>query len=156
MPTPAQLQKILLLSDMVLYPEAVAFMRKLVQEQDCNPLPTSQVNGLFNIAESENYDALSRFVTHQRDRNWPPSKRDIQTFYTELEALLSLMRRKRLLGEFHLLTDEPGRSASDTLKETDALMALLAREFIQHLLAENGALAADVEEKRKKQRMSRR
>src|SRR5260221_1193724 len=134
--TPAQLEKIWLLSDTVLYPEAISFMRKLVQDQECNPLPASQVAGLLNIAESAQYHELYRFVVHQRDRDWPPSKRDIKTFYTALEEVLSLMQRKRLKDEFHLLADEHGRSASDIRQERDALMALLVREVIQHLLAE--------------------
>jgi hypothetical protein len=150
MPTPAQLQKIWLLSDTVLYPEAVAFMLKLVREQECDPLPASQVAGLLSIAESANYDELHRFVLHQRDRNWPPSKRDIKTFYTALEERLSLMQRKRLQDEFHVL------GAGDTHQEIKAMMALLAREFIQHLVAENGTLAAKLDEERKRQRMSRR
>lgn len=52
MPTPVQLQKIWLLSDTVLYPEAITFIHKLVEEQECNPLPASQVSGLLSIAES--------------------------------------------------------------------------------------------------------
>lgn len=43
MPTTTQLQKIWLLSDTVLYPEAVSFIHKLVEDQECNPLPASQV-----------------------------------------------------------------------------------------------------------------
>lgn len=136
--TSAQFQKIWLLSDTVLYPEAVSFMRKLVQEQDCDPLPAAQVNGLLSIAESARYKELYEFVVHQRDRNWPPSKRDIKTFYTELEKLFTQMRVKRLRSEFHLLSETPGQSNSEMLQEVDALMARLAREFIQHLLAENG------------------
>lgn len=156
MPTPAQLQKIWLLSDTVLYDEAVAFIRKLVREQDCDPLPTSQIAGLLSIAESEKYAALKDFIINQRDRNWPPSKRDIKTFYTELEERFSRMYRQRLRGEFRLLSDEPGQNANDLIKEADALMALVAREFIQHLVAENGALAAQLDDDRKRQRMSRR
>ena len=110
----------------------------------------------MSIAESENYKELERFVKHQRDRNWPPSKRDIQTFYTELEERFSTMKNKRLRGEFHLLYDEPGRRASDLIKEADELMVLLAREFIQHALAENGVLAAQLDDERKRQRTSRR
>ena len=125
MPTPAQLQHIWLLSDTVLYPEAVAFMRKLVQKQDCDPLPNAQGAGLLSIAESENYKELERFVKHQRDRNWPPSKRDIQTFYTELEERFSTMKNKRLRGEFHLLYDEPGRRASDLIKEADEIVSII-------------------------------
>lgn len=152
MASTAQLQKIALLSDTVLYNDAVAFIRKLVQEQDCDPLPTSQVNGLFSIAESASYDELYRFVVHQRDRNWPPSKRDIKTFYTALEQELSLMYRKRLKDEFLLLTQQ---SAQELRKEANDLMALLAREYIQHLMAENGVLLAAADDKRKQERQQR-
>ncbi len=68
-----QLQKIWLISDTVLYAEAVSFVQQLVQEEDCDPLPTSQVTGLLSIAESSKYDELYRFVKHQLERNWPPS-----------------------------------------------------------------------------------
>jgi hypothetical protein len=156
MPSTAQLEKIWLLSDTILYPEAVSFIRKLVQDQQCDPLPASQVAGLLSIAESTRYDDLHRFILHQRDRNWPPSKRDIKTFYTALEETLSLMQRKRLKEEFHLVTGEQGRSVIEARQEQDELMALLAREFIQHLTAENGLLAAQLDDERRKQRMSRR
>ena len=152
MPSTAQLQKIALLSDTVLYNEAVAFIRKLVKEQDCDPLPSSQVNGLLSIAESTSYDELYRFVVHQRDRNWPPSKRDIKTFYTALEQELSLMYRKRLKDEFLLLTQQ---SAQEIRKEASDVMALLAREYIQHLMAENGILQAEADDKRKQSRNQR-
>jgi hypothetical protein len=153
MPTLAQLQKVWLLSDTVLYPEAVAFIRKLVREQECDPLPTSQVAGLLSIAESLRYNELYRFILHQRERNWPPGKRDIKTFYTALEEVLGVMRRKRLKDEFRLLD---GVSAGELKQETDALMALLAREFIQHLVAENGLVAAELADQHAHQRSSRR
>ena len=152
----AQLQKIYLLSDTVLYSEAVSFIRKLVQEEGCDPLPTSQIAGLLSIAEATRYDELHRFVMHQRDRNWPPSKRDIKTFYTVLEEVLSLMQRKRLKDEFHLMPDMQGRSVSEVRQEIDELLARLAHEFIQHLVAENGVLAVQKAEERLKQRMNRR
>ena len=152
----AQLQKIYLLSDTVLYSEAVSFIRRLVREQGCNPLPTSQVAGLLNIAEAVKYDELHRFVLHQRDRNWPPSRRDIKTFYTTLEEVLSLMQRKRLKDEFHLMPDMQGRSLNEVRQEVDELLGRLAREFIQHLVAENGVLAAQKAEERMQQRMNRR
>lgn len=149
----AQLQKIWLLSDTVLYPEAVAFLRKLVHEQGCNPLPASQVSGLLSISASHKYDEFYRYVLHQRDRDWQPSKRDLKTFYTALEEVFSVMQRKRLKDEFHLLTaGKPGsgRSIGEIRQEADELMATLAREFIQHLLAENGVLAAQKAEERTK------
>lgn len=155
-PTQAQLEKIWLLSDTTLYNEAVSFIRKLVRDSGCNPLPNSQVSGLFSIAESGKFAELRRFVEHQRDRNWPPTKRDIKTFYTALEEVFSLMQRKRLRDEFHLLMDTQGRNAEDIRLEVDALMALLAREFIQHLLAENGVLLVALADERSRQRQKER
>ncbi len=140
MPTLTQLQKIGLLSDTVLYPEAVAFMRRLVDKEGCNPLPTSQVNGLFSIAESSRYSELRQFVEHQRDRDWPPSKRDIKMFYSRLEQEFTRLER-RLDVEFRLTKDEHGRTESDT--DQNEMLALLAREFIQHIIAENGVIAAE-------------
>jgi len=145
---PAQLQKIWLLSDTLLYPEAVDFMQRMVKQGD--PLPMSQVNGLLNITASNNYAELLRFVLHQRDRNWPFPKMNIKRFYTSLEVVLGKMQRERLRSEFHLLQDVSGRSTDDIRQEIDALMALLAREFIQHVLAENGVLLQQAEEERKK------
>ncbi len=117
-----QLQSIQLLSDTVLYADAVCFMRKLVREQHCDPLPASQVAGLLNIAGAAKYDELRRFIIHQRDRNWPPSKRDIKTFYTALEEMFSLMQRKRLRDEFHLMTASRD-AANEIRQEVDELMA---------------------------------
>lgn len=153
MPTLTQIQKVGLLSDTVLYPEAVSFMRRFVLEQECNPLPNTQASGLLSIAESPRYDTLHRFIVHQHERNWPPGKKDIKTFYIALEELLETMRKKRLKDEFRLLD---GVSAGEIRQETDALMALLAREFIQHLVAENGVLAAALAEQRTRLRPSRR
>jgi hypothetical protein len=152
--TSAQLQKIWLLSDTVLYPEAISFMRKLAKDQGYNPLPAAQMNDLLNIAESARYKDLEAFVIHQRGRDWPRSKHNIKTFYTELETYLTQMRVKRVRNEFHLLNNTPGGN-SEIVQQVDALMASLSREFIQHLLAENGVLAVEMDE-RKKQRTGRR
>jgi len=139
MPSLEQLQKIWNLSDTVLYPEAVAFIRRLVNEQECSPLPTSQVMGLLNIANALSYGELERFIRHQRERDWQESKKDIKTLYTELEKLLTTMKNRRLKDEFHLLRE--GLSSREARQESDELMAMLSREFIQHLVAENGLLA---------------
>ena len=150
MPTTAQLRKIWLLSDTVLYPEAAAFLRRLVRDQNCKPLPTSQVAGLLNIAEAYQYDELSTFVIHQRDRNWPPRQRDIKTFYTALAETLVEME-KRLSDDFHLVASAR-KGPSQRGPEEYELLALLAREFIQHLIAENILLAAKEDDERRQQR----
>ncbi len=139
--TNEQIEKIWLVSDTVLYPEAVAFMRKLVREEDCNPLPNSQAAGLLNIAEGAKYADLYALIIHQRDRNWTGSKVDIKTFYTDLEKHFTDMQKRRLRDEFQLVTNRPTKS--DAAAEIDELMLLLARDFIQHLIAENGILAGE-------------
>lgn len=141
MPTLDQLQKLWLVSDSVLYPEAVAFIRRLVREEDCMPLPASQVAGLFSISNSGSYADFSRFIRHQRDRNWPESRKDIKTFYTELEKHLTGIRNKRLRDEFHLI--QPQETAKATQQETDDMMILVAHDFIQHIIAENGLLTVE-------------
>lgn len=148
-PSTEQLLKIALLSDTVLYREAIAFIQKFVRGEGGEPLPSSQINGLLGVAESSKYDELYRFVTHQRDRDWPPRKRFLKTFYTGLEELLSVMQRKRLREDFLL---QSGERSNESRRESGELMALLAREFIQHLVAENGLLLAEIEDRRRQQR----
>jgi hypothetical protein len=61
------------------------------------------------------------------------------------------MQKKRLKDEFHLVTD--GLNIRDARQESEGLMAALAYDFIQHFVAENSLLAAEIaEEKRVKRR----
>jgi hypothetical protein len=136
----SQIEKIPLLSDTILYPEAVAFIRRMVRDEDCLPLPTSQVMGLLNVAKAFKYSELYEYIKHQRDRSWPTSKSDIKKLYTDLEQLLTLMKNKRLKDDFHLTTED--LNPMETRQESDELMAQLAHDFIQHLVAENGMLAS--------------
>jgi hypothetical protein len=139
--SPTQLQQVWSLSDEVLYAEAVVFIHQLVKREDCQPLPTSQVRGLLNIARTTQYNELERYIEHQRNRDWNLKNRYLKTFYTELEKLLSTMKNKRLGQEFQLLTAKPTRM--ETKREMDELMAQLAHEFIQHLVAENALLMTE-------------
>ncbi|TMC18901.1 MAG: hypothetical protein E6J34_16140 [Chloroflexi bacterium] len=150
MPTPEQLQKIYDLSDGVLYPEAVAFIRRLVDEQDRSPLPASQVTGLLNVTRTASYSQLEHFIRHQRERNWTESKQDIKIFYTELEKLFNTMKNKRVKDEFQLLRH--GLTNKEISQEIDELMIVLARDFIQHLITENGLLAVKKATERAKRR----
>ncbi|GER82289.1 hypothetical protein KTAU_09270 [Thermogemmatispora aurantia] len=135
-----QINRIALLSDEVLYPEAVSLIRQLLDEEDCEPLPNSQINGLHAISLALNYQALRDFVTHQTERNWPASKRNIEIFYQNLKKYMESMQKKRLKTEFHLLDDQGGVQAMRA--QTEELMAQLMAEFIQHLVAENSRLQA--------------
>ena len=139
MPSSEKLQQLWNLSDTVLYPEAVIFMQQLVNEKGCGTLSASQVTGLLNVANASSYAELEWFIRHQQERNWPFSKKDIKVFYSELEKWFSSVKKKRLKDEFHLVQE--GRTARETNQEIDELMVLLAHDFIQHLVAENGLLA---------------
>lgn len=141
MPSSEQLQILWNLSDTVLYAEAVAFIRRLVYDEECMPLPATQVTGLLNISNASSYAELDRFIRHQRDRNWPESRKDIKTFYTQLDKLLADIKNRRLRDEFHLVQTK--QNNKETIQEIDELMALLAHDFIQHLIAENGLLAVE-------------
>mgnify|MGYP001265018014 CR=1 FL=1 len=131
--TTAQERKISLLSDTILYDEAVTLMRRI------SPLPTSQIMGLLNNTRVSSYGQLYAYIIHQRDRNWQDSKQGTKVFYTELEKVLSQMRKKRAIEEFRLLT--PGLNSQQANLEADEVMAALSREFIQHLVAENNLRA---------------
>ncbi len=154
MPSPAQLDTLWNLSDMVLYPEAVAFLRRLVYEEECMPLPTAQVIGLQNTANASSYAELERFIKHQRDRDWPESKQNIKILYTELDKLFTTMKNKRLCDEFHLLQEKC--NSKEKKQEVDELMALVAHDFIQHLVAENGVLATEKVSRKAAERARRR
>lgn len=138
MPSPAQLNILWNLSDRVLYPEAVAFIRRLVNDEECMPLPASQITGLLNVANASSYTELERFIKHQRDRNWPDSKQDIKILYTELDKLFTTIKNKRLRDEFHLI--QAKQNSKEANQEIDEVMALVAHDFIQHLITENALL----------------
>jgi hypothetical protein len=149
MPTPEQLLKLYYLSDDVLYPTAEDFIQRFVKRDDGATLPASQVMGLLNIANASSYAELERFINHQRERNWTASKSYIKTFYGELEKVFATLR-KRARDEFELLEYEPGHKQAK--QETDDIMIWLARDFIQHLIAENGLLALEKAKERAKRR----
>lgn len=148
--SPASNRRLQDLSDNELYDEAVAFIQRLINQQGCSPLPTSQVMGLLNIANAASYSELEQFIKHQRERDWPASKRDIKTFYTELEKYFNTMRNQRVRNEFHLLSN--ALSPAEANREVDEIMVTLAHEFIQHLVAENGVLAAQKTDERFKRK----
>lgn len=144
--TAEQMQKVWNLSDTVLYPEAVAFIQRFVQEGN-DPLPPSQVAGLLNLADNTDYADLAKFIKHQSERDWPPRQKNIKVFYTELEKLFTTMRTQRLRREFHLVDEHAAPQAF--IQQVDLFMIAIVREFIQHLAAENNWLAQQHDEQRR-------
>jgi len=133
--TDEQRKKVWLVSDTILYPEAVTFMRKLVEHEDVKQLPKdAQMMGLLNIIKSSKYDDVFDYINHQIERNVD------RVFYEKLRQELTAMQRKRIQEEFQLIISQPTKQAENA--EMKELMLLLAREFIQHIIAENGMLQA--------------
>lgn len=129
--TEKQQVKIRLLSDSELYPQAVEFMHGIARA-----LPSTQINGLLNVSLGSTYDQLQQFVEHQRERTtWRSSEQHIPIFYRELAKKLKELERY-IPSIIKLGQEKPSR------EDEQALKMELAREFIQHLLAENGYMGA--------------
>lgn len=121
-----QLQ-IRLLSDYTLYPNAVAFVNDLKK-----PLPANQANGLLNASFTETYALLGNFLQGQYNRKtWPEGEKYIQYFYEDLEDRLEEIQRE------YLPTITQSRHQELSAQDHEEITMLLAREFIQHIVAEN-------------------
>lgn len=139
MPTSQEQMRLLrALSDTELYRQAIAFLDETIEikgeSRQRPPLPNSQIHGLLNVAQSNTYGELKKFIRHQHsERSWDEKNRHIQTFYKDLEQkirkLSELAEREGLFTEG--LPVEAGK------KEREKISQLLACEFIQHIAAEN-------------------
>lgn len=125
-------EKIHILSDITLYPQAVSFMRSINKK-----LPPSQINGLLNISLGNNtFKELKDFVQFQHERStWKSSERHIPEFYRRLSHKLTELEQEA----DKLAALRPTEVSVDDRKE---LKMVFAREFIQHLLAENDYMTA--------------
>ncbi len=125
-------KQVRLLSDTDLYPQAVQFMRGVAR-----PLPQTQINGLINVSLDNTYDVLMHFIEKQRTRtSWRREDSHIPDFYHRLAQKLKQLETSAL-QILKVRTEQATREDMQTLK------ILLAREFIQHLLAENGYMLAE-------------
>ncbi len=131
-PTTAdQLQKLRLLSDGELYQMACEFIK---QHQT---ILNSQVVSL--VTHTQDWDDLmddrTGFVKHQADRDWTGTKSYYKDFFNALKNDLKNLRQRTENEWF------PPGPEYDTSKKrrkwTDYFAILVAREFLQHLEAEN-------------------
>lgn len=139
------------LSDTLLYEEAQALMKKLLHfsshgQSKGGTLSSTQINGLLNVSLANTYANLRRFVVCQGGRTtWQDKEEHIQQFYaTGLFGLLDKLE-----------TDYLPRVLAGERSDEDIQLACmaLAREVIQHLLAENAfQIAMEDQQWREKQR----
>ncbi len=124
--TEKEQSSIRILSDNELYQQAVDLMNSIG-----GTLPSTQINGLLNVTFANTYDELEKFVNHQRQRTtWPARERHVPDFYFKLARKLKDI-------ELYVPSILQYRQEKSSKEDQQVLKMLLAREFIQHLLAEN-------------------
>src|SRR4051794_9013539 len=124
--TQKEAESIYTLSDIELYPQAVNFMRSINRS-----LPASQINGLLNVSLANTYDQLKRFAHSQYKRStWRSSENHIPEFYRRLIQKFKELEQEAL----KIVALRPVRASEADLEE---IKMAVAREFIQHILAEN-------------------
>lgn len=154
--TEIQQLKIYLLSDTVLYQQAVTFMESFLNSTPNHTLPSTQMYGLLNATYDKTYTELEKFVNHQHsERTWTRGKEYVGEFYKKLHLQL------QVVTQYTQELIEINASSTSTLEEDQVeLKALLAREFIQHVVAENAHIEAqqkaDKEEQQRQQTRDRR
>jgi hypothetical protein len=119
--------RIYLISDQVLYPEALEFINRhgTIEGQ-------KQLAGLLDYAH--NWDDLKRFVDNQRKRDWFGAKEHYKRFYQELDTYLRELQG-RVKTTFNFVPE--GLPRAKERAQTELYAQALAQEFIQHLAAEN-------------------
>lgn len=123
------LQKIRLISDNLLYQEAVDFVTNFLAENDIPE--NSQLIGL--LEHSGQINDMQTFINKQEIRDWPEKKEHYKAFYSHLNRYLSRLRN-RTKNELNLIP--PGLVRKEKQKKVNDVYPLLAQEYIKHLVAE--------------------
>jgi hypothetical protein len=124
-PTAQEWEHVRVLSDSVLYKRALDFVASVPAVEN------KQVNSLLEFSRTI-FDLLE-YVQHQRDRKWSDRESNMKKFYTALyDAVFRIVRDTKDLWKF-VPADV---SEVEAQKRTSIFATLLAREFIQHLVAE--------------------
>ncbi len=120
-----QEMKLRLLSDDELYEDAVAFIK------ENGTIKNHQINGLKNIADAaDGFSHILKFTRHQASKTY----RDTKDFYAALTKKLETLQQ-RLKTDQDFVPDNLSRKELSKYSESYGL--LIAREFINHLWAEN-------------------
>lgn len=139
MPTNEEQMRLLrALSDVELYQQAMDFLNAEVEiDREVErrpPLPNTQIHGLLNVAQTNTYSELNKFIRHQHsERSWEKKNAHIQIFYKDLEQ--EIKKLPELAEREGLITE--GLSVEENKKEREKISHLLTCEFIQHVAAEN-------------------
>lgn len=128
-----QAQQIRLLSDGELYRDAVKLATNHVYAS--SKISNSQLSGLWNAVGASDWSEIFRYVDNRLDRSTTPD--ELKEFYQNLKNYLKGLPKR--VGEIQLVVKpkEMGRAQRRQVSvEIDRYAYLLAKEFIQHLIAE--------------------
>lgn len=129
-PTPEQLLQIRLLSDGELYQMA----RKFVAD---NRAIDSNRQAVSLVMHTQNWDDLDRYVNNQVGRDWDSQTKyaGYKLFFQNLKNHLAMLRKK---VEEEWFPPGPQYTTKNERKVwANHFAILVAREFLQHLAAEN-------------------
>ncbi len=119
--------EIRLISDNDLYQQALEFMNRMG-----GLLSQTQINGLLNVSLANTYDRFEVFVKRQGARKtWPQRERHVEHFYKiTLPAQLAQMAKTCVPAVLK------HRQEAASREDVQAIKMALAREFLQHLRAD--------------------
>ena len=130
--TTEQVQKICLLSDGELYKNAVDFVKTYYSPKKVSK---AQLSGLQNAVGASDLHEIFRYINNRLARNTTPE--DLKSFYGALKDSLNSLRSKVQEVQFVVKPEKTTRTQDrEVNKEIDRYAYLLAKEYIQHLIAE--------------------
>lgn len=130
--TTEQAQKICLLSDGELYENAVNFVETYYSPKKVSK---AQLSGLQNALGASDLHEIFRYIDNRLARNTTPE--DLKSFYGALKDSLNSLRSKVQEAQFVVKPEKATRAQERQVnKEIDRYTYLLAKEYIQHLIAE--------------------
>ena len=131
--TMEQAQKIRLLSDRELYRNAVDLAEKHAHAS--TKISNSQLSGLWNAVGAGKWSEIFSYIDNRLGRD--TTSKELKNFYQHLKQ--DLNKLKTIVEETQLVVKpkEMGRAQRRQVSaEIDGCAYLLAKEFIQHLIAE--------------------
>ena len=130
--TTEQGQKIRLLSDGELYKNAVDFVKTHYSPKKVSK---AQLNGLQNAVGAGEWHEIFSYINNRLDRNTTPE--DLKSFYGALKDSLNSLHSKVQEVQFVVKPEKTTRAEERQVKKKiDRYAYLLAKEYIQHLIAE--------------------
>lgn len=129
--TTEQVHKICLLSDGELYENAVNFVEIYYSPK----VLKAQLSGLQNAVGAGDWNEMFRYIDNRLDRS--TTAEDLKNFYQALKDSLNSLRSKVEEAQFVVKPEKTTRAEERQVnKEIDRYAYLLAKEYIQHIVAE--------------------